>query len=97
MESWSVLRHHFRLAADTVATMITTYVAGRGLVAPTEAVYRQVLQTARTAVLAGNIHDAVIVRTAERSPLRLTTLDAGLHRLAEGVVACHLLPRTAPG
>ena len=75
--------------------MITTNVACRALVAPTQAVYCQMLRTARTAALAGNIHDAVIVRTAERSPLRLTTLDAGLHRLAEGVVTCHLLPRTA--
>ena len=51
----------------------------------------QVVRAGRAAALAGNIHDAVIVGTASQAGLGLTTLDAGLHRLADGVVACRLL------
>ena len=91
VECWSVLRRHFRLPVDSVATMLNSYLEARSLVAPADTAYRQALRTGRALGLAGNIHDAVIVRTAEHSNLRLTTLDAGLHRLADGVIGCDLL------
>ena len=92
VEAWSVLRRHFRLSADAVGTMLIAYLDDRELVAPVEDDYREVMRTGRAAGLAGNVHDAVTVRTAGRSGLALTTLDAGQHRLADGVVACRLLP-----
>ena len=91
VEAWSVLRRHFRLPVDTVATLITDYVDERTLVAPPVDAYRDVLRTGRAAALAGNVHDAVIVSTAQRTGLRLSTLDVGVQRLADGVVAWDLL------
>jgi predicted nucleic acid-binding protein len=96
VEAWSVLRRHFRLSADAVGTMLVAYLDDRDLVAPAGDDYLRVMQTGRAAALAGNVHDAVIVHTAARTDLALTTLDTGLHRLADGVVACRLLPDRSP-
>ncbi|MGH8929503.1 MAG: PIN domain-containing protein [Egibacteraceae bacterium] len=92
VETWSVLRRHFRLSADAVSAMLLAYVEDRQLVPPPVDAYRQVLRTGRSLALAGNVHDAVIVHTAKDAGLRLATLDAGLHRLADGMVPCDLLP-----
>ncbi len=96
VEAWSVLRRQFRLSADVVAAMLLAYVDGRELAAPTSEAYGQVLRTGRSLSLAGNVHDAVIVQTARGARLGLSTLDAGLHRLADGVIACSLLPDADP-
>lgn len=91
VEAWSVLRRHFRLSADAVAAMLLAYIAERALVPPTEGAYQRVLRTGRSLALAGNVHDAVIVQTAADAGLHVSTLDAGLHRLADGVIDCTLI------
>lgn len=91
VEAWSVLRRHFRLSTDVVAAMLLAYVEQRPVVPPTEGAYRRVLRTGRSLALGGNVHDAIIVQTAADAGLHIATLDAGLHRLADGVIACTLL------
>lgn len=97
VEAWSVLRRHFRLSADVVSAILLAYVDDRQLVAPSVGAYEQVLRTGRSLSLAGNVHDAVIVQTVREAGLDLMTLDAGLHRLADGVVTCRLLPAPSTG
>lgn len=83
-------------AVDTdllVAAMVVEHEhADRELVPPPANAYDEVLRTGRALGLAGDVHDAVIVRTPATTGLALTTVDRGLHRLADGVVPCTLLP-----
>ncbi|MCC5946999.1 MAG: PIN domain-containing protein [Nitriliruptoraceae bacterium] len=95
VEAWSVLRRHFRLPADLVATMLDDYRASRLMIAPSVGAYDRTLQWAPDGRFAGNIHDAVIVQTAAEAELRIVTLDVGLQRLASGVVSCELLTDSA--
>lgn len=91
VESWSVLRRHFRVSADDTSRLLLGYRSGRRLVPPPAEAYDEVLRTGRALGLAGNVHDAVIVRTAVSNDLALSTVDRGLHRLADGVVDCTLV------
>lgn len=91
VESWSVLRRHFRLSADVVASMLLAYTQGRTIVSPTPQAYARVLERGAPLLLAGNVHDALIVQTAGGAGLRLATLDAGVRRLAAGLADCTLL------
>ena len=91
VEAWSVLRRHFRLPSDLVETMLGRYRAPRTMLAPSVDAYERALQRGAEAGLAGDIHDGVIVHTAAEAGLHLSTLDAGLHRLASGLVSCALL------
>ena len=61
VEAWSVLRRRFRLPADTVASLVTSYVDDRTLVAPSVLAYDTVLRTGQALGLAGHVHDAVIL------------------------------------
>lgn len=90
-EAWSVLRRVYRLPVDHVADALWSYREDRELVVATPDVYDQVLRTGRATALAGNVHDAVIVRTAEQAGLRLVTCDRGMANLANGVVSCEYL------
>lgn len=91
IEAWSVLRRHFRLPADLVGTMLRRYREPRTMVAPSVEAYDRTLLRAPEAGLAGNIHDAVTVSSAAEADVHLVTLDAGLQRLASGVVSCALI------
>lgn len=91
VESWSVLRRHFRLSADAVASMLLAYTQNRTIVSPTPQAYARVLERGAPLLLAGNVHDALIVQTAGEAGLRLATLDAGVRRLAAGLADCTLL------
>lgn len=90
-EAWSVLRRHFRISADDTSRLLLAYRTERELVSPPADAYDEVLRTGRALGLAGDVHDAVIVRTAAMEDLALSTVDRGLHRLADGIVPCRLL------
>lgn len=82
VETWSVLRRHFRIPAIDVGQVLRAYAGSRQIVAPEAPVYDRILEQGPGLGLSGNVHDFVIAQAAATHGLRLFTLDRGMERFA---------------